>query len=270
MLMPVVAASSTAVLFIAVPAWSGRLQSALPMPASLRRRRELGASLTDSWSCARFFPLHASTSACAGKDFRGPRKPSSTRSSSSQRFPNPLQRLFDNKDELIEVSGWFALGSSLVVLARVTFFNPTCVPSSSMFPTLQRGDCVLVDTFSYRVGFQPIPGDVDMTENDEPVQYVKRVVAMAGDTVEVRDGKVVVNGEPRLEEALRVSPDAADVLKAKYSVAQVEVPPNSLFVLGDNRNRSIDSHVWSFLPKQNVVGRCWWRFAPGDRVGPIQ
>eukprot|EP00850_Spirogloea_muscicola_P007003 SM000034S12757 [mRNA] locus=s34:502158:503774:- [translate_table: standard] len=99
------------------------------------------------------------------------------------------------------------------------------------------------------------------------IQYVKRVVGVAGDAVQIENGLVLVNGVPRKEEALGRDQKNSALLQAFYTLPRVEVPPKSLFVLGDNRNKSVDSHLWGFLPQSRVIGRCWIRFWPLPRFG---
>ncbi|GAQ80171.1 mitochondrial signal processing peptidase [Klebsormidium nitens] len=181
-----------------------------------------------------------------------------------------------------------ALGTAAVL--RVLVFNPSCVPSGSMVPTLLPGDCVFVEIGTYRFLRRPARGDIvvfrppssfnsatmreegdldegsplDSAMTDAPgAQYVKRVVAVGGDTVQVERGVVLVNGRPRSEEA-------RGIRSAKYSVPQLRVPDGTLFVLGDNRNRSADSHVWGFLPEDRVVGRSWLRWKPLSRIGVLK
>lgn len=172
-----------------------------------------------------------------------------------------------------------------------------------MAPTLLPGDCVFVELTTYRLFRNPNrgevvvffpPGEIEQerererggevspTKGKKPlVEYVKRAVAIEGDTVEVRGGKVFVNGNERKEEGERYQRrpygtdprkkmgDDKSLLQAKYNLPVLRVPPKSLFVLGDNRNRSVDSHVWGFLPTENLVGKCWFRWWPLDRLGVL-
>ena len=93
---------------------------------------------------------------------------------------------------------------------------------------------------------------------DPRLDYIKRVIALPGETVEVRGGRVLINGAP-LDEPYVKEP-------ILYSLAPQVVPPNSYFVLGDNRNYANDSHIWGMVPQQNIVGKVWLRYFPLDRL----
>jgi signal peptidase I len=90
---------------------------------------------------------------------------------------------------------------------------------------------------------------------------IKRVIALAGQSVEVRDGQVLVDGEVLDEPYVAEAP--------RYTVGPLRVPEGMLYVLGDNRNVSSDSHDWGALPQQRVMGRAWVRFWPPRRAGGL-
>jgi signal peptidase I len=122
------------------------------------------------------------------------------------------------------------------------------VESISMQPTLYAGDLVLVNKLAYKFGL-PDRGDIIIFHyppdpNREP--YIKRVIGIPGDIIRVAEGKILINDEVIAEPYLKVTPN--------YEGDWV-VPEGSLFVLGDNRNRSSDSHSWGMVPLKNVMGR---------------
>ncbi|MFP2931293.1 signal peptidase I [Pyxidicoccus sp. 3LG] len=154
-----------------------------------------------------------------------------------------------------------------MVLLRAFAVRPLRIISASMEPTLRVGDRVVMDLVTYRVR-PPGPGDIVIFETPpelartvaEPPRYsLKRVVAVPGQVVQVLDGQVLVDGQP-LREPYVAEP-------ARYAWGPSRVPEGSLFVLGDNRNASADSHAWGFLPATYVTGRVWLRFGPWERAG---
>jgi signal peptidase I len=152
----------------------------------------------------------------------------------------------------------------LALFVRTTIVGAYFVPTGSMKPTIGIGDRLLGVKFLYWLA-EPEHGDIVVFEpppsahSDVP-RYVKRVVAVEGDIVEVNHGTLYVNGEP-VDEPYASPP--------MYRMQPTQVPEGSLFVLGDNRNNSADGHVWGFLPKQNVEAKIVFRFWPLTRVGTL-
>lgn len=144
----------------------------------------------------------------------------------------------------------------LVVGANRTIVQNVEVKGSSMLPTLRENERVLVDLMSYRL-HAPRRGDIvilhpPVAPNDD---FVKRVIGLPGDLVQVKAGRVYIGGRPLVEPYLHE--------RHTYSWGPRRVPPDSLFVLGDNRDPSYDSHDWStpeqgpvpFLSEKQVIGR---------------
>ncbi len=137
---------------------------------------------------------------------------------------------------------------SLVLFAAINAVSARIrVDGSSMEPTLHNGEFVLVDKLSYMIG-KPQIGDVIVFHypRDPKQEYIKRVIGLPGDRVVITGGRVYVNGQP-LDEKYIAAPPAYE--------ATWDVPQDALFVLGDNRNNSSDSHNWGTVPLDYVVGK---------------
>lgn len=139
------------------------------------------------------------------------------------------------------------------------------VQGTSMTPELLDGERILVNKFIYN--FRPIErGDVVVfwyTE-DPDVSFIKRVIGLPGDTVEIIKGEVLVNGGPLSEPY--VEPEYAD----RRSYPAEEVRPGHYFVLGDNRRGSNDSRSWGFVPRRYIYGKAFLRIWPPHEFGFIQ
>lgn len=175
-------------------------------------------------------------------------------------------------------SRWSGLWGNVKVLAialvvalvvRVFIAEPRYIPSNSMDPTLHIGDRLLIDKVSYRwqtphrgdiVVFNP-PASLVSLGYGGGQAFIKRIVGEPGDTLRVSQGQVWLNGEPLAETYLLAPP--------RYEMKPVTVPPDAVFVLGDNRNDSNDSHVWGPLPQANLIGRARLRFWPFSRIGTV-
>jgi signal peptidase I len=136
------------------------------------------------------------------------------------------------------------------------------VDGASMQPTLETGEFVIVNKLAYMLGKVQI-GDVIVFHfpRDPEQEYIKRVIGLPGDKVTVQDGIVSVNGQP-LDEDYIAAPPAYE--------STWEVPPDSLFVLGDNRNNSSDSHNWGTVPLDYVVGKAVFVYWPPTRWGMLE
>lgn len=150
-----------------------------------------------------------------------------------------------------------------VLLALILFLGINAVSDRvrveniSMQPTLYSGEFVLVNKLAYKLG-SPHIGDIIVFPypKDPQEKYIKRVIGLPGDVVKVANGTVYVNNQP-LDEPYIAAPPAYDGVWT--------VPQGDLFVLGDNRNQSSDSHVWGYVPVDTVIGRALVIYWPFDK-----
>jgi signal peptidase I len=171
---------------------------------------------------------------------------------------------------------WSESITILIVAIGLAFFirtfvaEPRYIPSESMLPTLEIGDRLIVEKLSYYT-HPPQRGDIivfipppQLQEQGylEEQAFIKRVIGLPGNTIEVKDGRVYVDRELLTESYIAEPPN--------YAMSPVIVPLDELFVMGDNRNNSNDSHVWGFLPKANVIGHACFRFWPLERWGGMR
>lgn len=162
----------------------------------------------------------------------------------------------------------FIVAAILAIIIRTFLLGPYKIPTGSMRPTFLEGDRIFVDKVSYRF-HEPERGDIIVFKYpvDEKKDYVKRLVGLPGDELEIRDGKLVINGELMEEEpfATHYYYNRADWEYGKPGQI-IKVPEGHYFALGDNSAQSSDSRNWGFVPHDNLVGKTfciWW---PPKRV----
>src|SRR5215218_5339755 len=131
------------------------------------------------------------------------------------------------------------------------------IPSESMVPTLEVGDRVLANKFIYRFS-EPERGDIVVFQNAEAGQYediedtlIKRVVGVEGDEIQVQNGSLLVNGEAQQEPYL----NDEDPFRGFYG--PITVPPNHVFMMGDNRNNSGDSRIFGPVSLEKLKGKAF-------------
>jgi signal peptidase I len=136
------------------------------------------------------------------------------------------------------------------------------VEGSSMQPTLNDGEYMIINRLAYKLG-SPSIGDIIVFHppRDLAEEYIKRVIGLPGDRVVVSRGRVIVNDLP-LDEPYIAAPPAYE--------GSWTVPSGSLFVLGDNRNNSSDSHSWGSVKVDEVIGRAVFVYWPPSRVGFVK
>lgn len=136
------------------------------------------------------------------------------------------------------------------------------VQHSCMLPNIAEGDWVMLNKASYFFS-DPQRGDVVVFDppSNSPFPYIKRIIALPGETVEVTNNKVFINGIPLEEEYLNESP--------RYTMPAKTIPPDEYFVLGDNRNNANDSHNGWTASRDNMIGKAWFIYWPPHRWGSV-
>ncbi|EHQ89927.1 signal peptidase I [Desulfosporosinus youngiae] len=164
--------------------------------------------------------------------------------------------------ELIEI---VLIAFALSWVLRTYVIEARKIPTGSMLPTIQLEDRVIVDKFFFKRFDHISPGDIIVFHPPPSAHatddYIKRVVGLAGDTVEIKNNKTYVNGQPLYE------PYLFETTMNDFSMTVV--PNDYVFVMGDNRNNSADSREWGFLPVENITGRTLFRYWPIDQIGAL-
>ncbi|MBI2642027.1 MAG: signal peptidase I [Candidatus Wildermuthbacteria bacterium] len=150
---------------------------------------------------------------------------------------------------------------ALVLLIRGFVFQPFLVRGDSMMPNFHNGDYLIVDELSYRFLRDPTRGEVIVFKfpGDTSQKYIKRVIGLPGESVEIKEGKVYIlsNGEPALLEERYLDPQ-----ERTEGFTSLTLKDNEYFVMGDNREFSSDSRRWGTLPRNEIIGKALLRIFP--------
>jgi signal peptidase I len=160
---------------------------------------------------------------------------------------------------------------SLLIFLVVYVFvaQPFQVKGNSMKSTLHDGEYLLISKIPYRFS-EPKMGDIIVFEypNAPQYDYIKRIIALPGDTFEIKNNLVFVNDKQVNEVYL----DKTVITKGKTFLTEntkIQIPSDNYFVMGDNREQSSDSRQWGFLPKKNIIGKAWIRYWPIAVLGKV-
>jgi signal peptidase I len=187
------------------------------------------------------------------------------------------------KSEMREWAESIVIALVLALLIRTFVIQAFKIPSGSMIPTFEIGDRIFVSKFIYgaKIPFtdirlpalrQPERGDIIVFVSPEAPKkdFVKRLIALEGETVEIKDGNILINGKVI---------DGPDSVKANHyynrgdfgkELEAVTVPKGSYFTLGDNSDNSRDSRYWGFVPKKNLIGKAVLLYWPIQRIRVIK
>ncbi len=158
--------------------------------------------------------------------------------------------------------------SVLIAIVVILFlYQPVKVEGTSMMPSLQNDERIFINKFVYRFGISDIGrGDtvVFLYPGDPSKSYIKRVIGIPGDTVEIVDGTVIVNGKPLSE------PYVPDDYRDRVPMPRRVVPADQYFVLGDHRSSSNDSRSWGWVPRQYIYGKAVFVYWPLEYLGAVR
>lgn len=180
-------------------------------------------------------------------------------------LPPPAQRTGGGRRGLRSAIEWVLIVAGALVVAvviKATLVQAFYIPSESMVPTLHVGDRVLVNKLSYRL-HDVHRGDIVVFERpsaeaDPQIRdLIKRVIGLPGEMIEARGGQVYINGRALAEPYLR-----PEMRNATQNLPRQLVPPDHVFVLGDNRTNSRDSRIFGPIPERLIVGRAFVRVWP--------
>jgi len=179
------------------------------------------------------------------------------------RVPNPPEEP-EQKNKAAPIAGFLweifqTLAMALILFFLVdTFMARARVENISMLPNLRPGEFLLVNKFAYQWGAMQRGDIIIFHAPTQPgVDYVKRLIGVPGDIIKMQNGQLFINGQA-IKEAYISMP-------ATYS-GEWTVPPGKIFALGDNRDRSDDSHAWGFVPESSLVGKGLLVYFPLDQI----
>ncbi|MCD8494911.1 MAG: signal peptidase I [Candidatus Pacebacteria bacterium] len=172
------------------------------------------------------------------------------------------------KEQIIEIIRFVVIAAVIVIPVRVFIAQPFIVSGTSMIPTFEHRDYLIIDEISYRFR-EPQRGDVIVFRYPEqPSQFfIKRIIALPRETVRITDSVVTITSEEDptgfiLEEMYL--PENTETLARNESLT---LPDDYYFVMGDNRSFSSDSRIWGPLPRDLIVGKAWLRLWPLNNIG---
>tara|TARA_B100000945_G_scaffold229479_1_gene186031 strand:+ start:74 stop:658 length:585 start_codon:yes stop_codon:yes gene_type:complete len=186
-------------------------------------------------------------------------------------MPNQIEKRNSILKDFKNLFIWIAIA----LIIRWQVIEPRWIPSGSMLPTLQIQDKILVEKLTPRINSKSnlyklknkiivfnVPEQLIDAGYESDIALIKRVIGIPGDKIEVKEGNLYLND-------IKQNNFISD-RNINYSTGPFIVPEKSLWVMGDNRNNSMDSHVWGFLPYEKVIGKAIFRYWPLNKMGPIR
>ena len=184
---------------------------------------------------------------------------------------NPIKKNSSILKDLKNLFIWIIIA----LIIRWQVIEPRWIPSGSMLPTLQIQDKILVEKLTPKLTPKSnltslknkiivfnVPEKLIEAGYESNIALIKRVIGVPGDKIEVKEGNLYLNDIAQNN----YNSDR----NINYSTGPYIVPEKSLWVMGDNRNNSMDSHIWGFLPYEKVIGKAIFRYWPLNNFGPIR
>jgi signal peptidase I len=157
-----------------------------------------------------------------------------------------------------------AVSVVIAIVVILFLYQPVKVEGTSMTPSLVNDERIFINKFVYRFGISDIDrGDtiVFWAPEDPSKSYIKRVIGVPGDVIEIVEGRVILNGQPLAEPYIR------DQDRDRMSMPPRKVEEGHYFVLGDHRNSSNDSRSWGTVPRDAIYGKAVFAYWPPEQVG---
>lgn len=162
--------------------------------------------------------------------------------------------------ELVKI---FFIALAIVIPIRYFLFQPFIVRGDSMVPSFNSGDYLIIDEISYRFN-DPERGDIIVFKypKNPSQRFIKRIIGLPGETVEIKDGEIAIYDKNNQKQILDETIYLPNAKATTYGNLQVVLTENEYFVLGDNRAYSSDSRNWGPVPKENIIGKVFFRIFP--------
>ena len=186
-----------------------------------------------------------------------------------------MQNPADKKSSILKDFKNLFIWIIIALIIRWQVIEPRWIPSGSMLPTLQIQDKILVEKLTTKLTSKSnlskyknkiivfnVPEKLVEAGYESNIALIKRVIGVPGDKVEVKEGNLYLNDIAQH--------NSISDRNINYSTGPYVVPEKSLWVMGDNRNNSMDSHIWGFLPYEKVIGKAIFRYWPLNNFGPIR
>lgn len=169
------------------------------------------------------------------------------------------------RQSIWEFVKFFVIAFAIIIPIRMWVAQPFVVSGSSMVPTYENGDYLIVDELSYHFR-EPARGDVVIFRypNDPSEFFIKRILGLPGEKIVITEGIPYIYNEEFPGGVVISEPYTAEELD--YTTITANLGEDEYFVLGDNRTKSMDSRVWGTLPEKLIMGRAWLRLWPFTRI----